>query len=87
VIVHLAGDGSVLAELLTDKGRIAFVMSGLMKATQAKAKLEPRLPWVEDFSAGTIRFIGIAELLGGLGSSCLRPPASLRSSPRSPRRV
>ena len=38
-----------------------------MKATQAKAKLEPRLPWVEDFSAGTVRFIGIAELLGGLG--------------------
>jgi uncharacterized membrane protein YphA (DoxX/SURF4 family) len=45
----------------------AFVMSGLMKATQAKAKLESRLPWVEDFSAGTVRFIGIAELLGGLG--------------------
>ena len=45
----------------------AFVLAGLMKATQPKDKLEPRLPWVEDFSAGTVRFIGVAELLGGLG--------------------
>jgi hypothetical protein len=26
-----------------------------------------RLPWVEDFSQGTVRFIGIMELLGALG--------------------
>ena len=45
----------------------AFVLAGLMKATQPKDKLEPRLPWVEDFSAGTVRLIGVAELLGGLG--------------------
>ena len=45
----------------------AFVLAGLMKATQPKDKLEPRLPWVEDFSTGTVRFIGVAELLGGLG--------------------
>jgi uncharacterized membrane protein len=45
----------------------AFGMAGLMKATQPKEKLEPRLPWVEDFSPGTVRFIGIVELLGALG--------------------
>jgi uncharacterized membrane protein len=45
----------------------AFLMSGVMKATQPKEKLAARLPWVEDFSAGTVRFIGVAELLGGLG--------------------
>ena len=44
-----------------------FVMSGLMKSTQPKEKLAPKLPWVEDFSAGTVRFIGVVELLGGLG--------------------
>jgi uncharacterized membrane protein len=45
----------------------AFGMAGLMKATQPKEKLEPRLPWVQDFSPGTVRFIGIVELLGALG--------------------
>ncbi|MEU5567635.1 DoxX family protein [Micromonospora musae] len=44
-----------------------FVLSGVMKSTQPKEKLSPNLPWVEDFSLGTVRRIGIAELLGGLG--------------------
>jgi len=44
-----------------------FVMAGLMKSTQPKEKLAPKLPWVADFSAGTVRFIGVVELLGGLG--------------------
>jgi uncharacterized membrane protein len=44
-----------------------FGMAGVMKATQPKGKLQPRLPWVEDFSAGTVRFIGVVELLGALG--------------------
>ncbi|MEU8397939.1 DoxX family protein [Nonomuraea sp. NPDC048892] len=44
-----------------------FFMAGVMKATQPKEKLAPRLPWVDDFSAGTIRFIGVAEVAGGLG--------------------
>jgi hypothetical protein len=38
-----------------------------MKSTQPKEKLQPNLPWVEDFSLGTIRLIGVAELLGGIG--------------------
>ncbi|WP_448071301.1 DoxX family protein [Georgenia yuyongxinii] len=45
----------------------AYVLAGITKATQPKAKLEASLPWTEDFSAGTVRFIGVAELLGGIG--------------------
>jgi hypothetical protein len=32
-----------------------FAMAGVMKSTQPKEKLAPRLPWVEDFSAGRVR--------------------------------
>ena len=46
---------------------IAFGMAGVMKSTQPKAKLQPRLPWVEDFSPNTVRFIGVVELLGAIG--------------------
>jgi uncharacterized membrane protein YphA (DoxX/SURF4 family) len=46
---------------------VAFVLAGVMKSTQPKEKLQPNLPWVEDFSLGTIRLIGVAELLGGIG--------------------
>jgi len=44
-----------------------FAMAGAMKATQPKDKLVERLPWVADFSAATVRFIGIVELAGALG--------------------
>lgn len=44
-----------------------YIIAGITKATQPKDKLEKSLPWTEDFSAGTVRFIGIAELLGGIG--------------------
>ena len=46
---------------------VAFVLAGAMKSTQPKEKLQPNLPWVEDFSLGTVRLIGVAELLGGFG--------------------
>ena len=46
---------------------LMFVMAGVQKATQPKDKLVTRLPWVADFSQGTVRFIGIAELAGALG--------------------
>ncbi len=45
----------------------AFVIAGVMKSTQPKEKLATKLPWVEDFGPGTVRLIGVAELLGGLG--------------------
>jgi uncharacterized membrane protein len=44
-----------------------FATAGLMKSTQPKEKLAPRLPWVEDFSATTVRVIGVVELLGAIG--------------------
>lgn len=44
-----------------------FIMAGIMKSTQPKEKLEPKLPWVKDFPLGTVRLIGISELLGGIG--------------------
>jgi uncharacterized membrane protein len=56
----------------------AFLMSGIQKSTQPREKLEPRLPWVVDFSSGTVRLIGVAELLGGIG---LILPAALDIAP------
>lgn len=44
-----------------------FAMAGVMKVTQPKDKLVEKLPWVEDFSAGTVRFIGAVELLAAFG--------------------
>ena len=44
----------------------AFALAGVQKATQPKEKLVPRLPWVQDFSPGTVRFIGVVELLGAV---------------------
>lgn len=46
---------------------LLFGSAGLMKATQPKEKLAKNLPWVEDFSPATVKFIGIVELLAGLG--------------------
>jgi uncharacterized membrane protein YphA (DoxX/SURF4 family) len=46
---------------------VLFLMAGIMKSTQPKEKLVKSLPWVEDFSIRTVRFIGISELLGAIG--------------------
>ena len=44
-----------------------FIMAGITKSTQPKEKLEPKLPWVKDFSLNIVRIVGILELLGGIG--------------------
>jgi uncharacterized membrane protein len=44
-----------------------FITAGVMKSTQPKEKLVKQLPWVADFSKSTVRFIGLSELLGGIG--------------------
>ncbi|ABL81700.1 MULTISPECIES: DoxX family protein [unclassified Nocardioides] len=44
-----------------------FAMAGVMKASQPKEKLATSLPWVEDYSAGTVRIIGVIELLAAIG--------------------
>jgi uncharacterized membrane protein YphA (DoxX/SURF4 family) len=46
---------------------VVFAMAGMTKSTQTKEKLVKSLPWVNDYSMATIRFIGIAELLGAIG--------------------
>jgi hypothetical protein len=45
----------------------AYLAAGLMKALTPRDKLTQRLPWAEDYRVGTVRFIGIAELLGAVG--------------------
>ncbi|MCW2739327.1 DoxX family protein [Nocardioides sp.] len=56
----------------------AFAMAGFMKATTPKEKLAESMGWVEDFSAGTVRFIGVVEILGAVG---LVLPAALDIAP------
>ena len=46
---------------------LTFVAAGVMKVAQSRERLETTLPWVGDFSTPTVRFIGVAEILGGLG--------------------
>lgn len=46
---------------------VVFFMAGLMKAMQPKEKLAANMGWVEGFSAGTVKFIGVVEMLGALG--------------------
>ncbi len=46
---------------------VAFGVAGFFKLTQPKDKLAANMAWVEDFSAGTVKFIGTMEVLGALG--------------------
>ena len=43
-----------------------FIMAGAMKAFQYE-RAKTSLPWVKDVPRGLTTFIGISELLGGLG--------------------
>ena len=45
---------------------LAYVSAGAMKALRPQDKLTA-LPWTQDYSAGTVKFIGVAEFLGGVG--------------------
>ncbi|NEA31304.1 DoxX family protein [Streptomyces sp. SID13031] len=46
-----------------------FLGAGFTKLSQSKAKLgeNPQMGWTKDFSAGTLKLIGAAEVLGALG--------------------
>jgi putative oxidoreductase len=57
---------------------LAFVMAGSMKATTPYAELATKMAWVGAVPEGLVRFIGIAELLGGIG---LVVPAVTRIRP------
>jgi uncharacterized membrane protein YphA (DoxX/SURF4 family) len=57
-----------------------FLAAGGNKLVQSKEKLakNPNFGWTEDFSQGTLRLIGTAEVLGALG---LILPAALDIAP------
>lgn len=46
---------------------VMFIMAGAMKASQPIEALAESLPWVTSVPAGLVKFIGVSELLGGLG--------------------
>lgn len=46
---------------------LVFAAAGFMKATAPKEKLAENMDWVEDFSPGTIKLIGVVEVLGAIG--------------------
>ena len=46
---------------------LVFLLAGAMKVSQPLEKLAERTPYVEDFTSGQIRLIGILEILGATG--------------------
>jgi len=53
----------ITAVLLT----LVYLMAGAMKTFRSKEALQPQMAYVEDFSAGQVKAIGIIELVGALG--------------------
>lgn len=56
----------------------AFILAGFMKTTQPIDALAQQMTWVQHYSTGMVRFIGVSELLGGIG---LILPALTRIKP------
>ncbi|ALE05878.1 DoxX family protein [Arthrobacter sp. ERGS1:01] len=46
---------------------VMFLATGAMKVSQPIDKLGTRMPWVNHFPVGVVRFVGIAEILGAVG--------------------
>jgi len=46
---------------------IAFGVAGTLKLSQPREKLAENMGWVEDYSAGFVKFVGATEVLGALG--------------------
>ncbi|MGA7206614.1 MAG: DoxX family protein [Specibacter sp.] len=44
-----------------------FLTAGAMKVSQPIEKLGTKMPWVNHFPVGVVRFVGIAEALGAIG--------------------
>lgn len=57
---------------------LMFLMAGVMKASQPVEGLVESLPWVTSVPEWLVRFIGVSELLGGVG---LLLPSILRIKP------
>lgn len=45
----------------------AFLAAGVMKSTQPKEKLAANMSWVNDFSARTVKLVGVLELAAAVG--------------------
>ncbi|HAD11472.1 MAG TPA: hypothetical protein DCF33_03440 [Saprospirales bacterium] len=56
-----------------------YLMTGSTKLFQPIEEIAKMLPWAAEMPAGMVRFIGLSELLGGLG---LLLPSILRIQPR-----
>jgi uncharacterized membrane protein len=56
-----------------------YLMAGSTKLLQPIEEMAMMMPWVADTPAGLVRFIGLSELLGGLG---LLLPSILRIQPK-----
>lgn len=46
---------------------LAFLMAGVMKITQPIESLGKRMTWTAAIPPALVRFIGLAEMLGGIG--------------------
>jgi hypothetical protein len=44
---------------------LAFAGAGVMKLVLSKKRLVRGAGWIEDFSLGTVRFVGLTEMMGG----------------------
>lgn len=78
---HTNSHGNALNSLLwIVQGLLAamFLLTGFLKLTLPIEKLPAMMPWAADAPLALVRFVGIAELLGGLG---LVLPALLRIKP------
>lgn len=58
---------------------LMFIMAGGMKLTADVAQLGTEMAWAAASPAALIRFIGLSELLGGIG---LIAPSALRIAPK-----
>ncbi len=46
---------------------LAFLLAGSMKAFAPLNIVQKNMPWAKDVAASFVRFIGVAELLAGIG--------------------
>lgn len=46
---------------------VGFTAGSIVKLTWSHERYAAKLHWPADFTAGQVRFIGVVELLGGLG--------------------
>ena len=44
-----------------------FLMAGFMKISTPKKQLEQKMAWAGDFQSGTLKLIGLAEIVGAVG--------------------